>query len=219
VVLGGGPAGLNAAVRARQLGAEVTLIERKRLGGTSLNEGAAPVRTLARAARLLRDVQAWPTFGLSGAVPTLDLVATLANVRRVAHYAHDHKRLDEHVRSLGVDLVEGAGNARFLDSEVVGTEDGRTWRAERIIIAAGGHARRLSIPGAELGLVYTDIRHLSTVPRRIAIVGGADTGCQLASILADFGCDVLMLEHAERINRRADEEISRALMDAFVRRG
>lgn len=219
VVLGGGPAGLNAALRARQLGAEVTLIERRRLGGTSLNEGAAPVRTLARAARLLRDAQSWTTFGLTGTAPTVDLVATLENVKRVAHYTHDQKRLDEHVRSLGVDVVDAAGEARFEDPQVVSTADGRTWRAERIIIAAGGHARRLSIPGAELGFVYTDIRHLTAVPHRIAVIGGADTGCQLASILADFGCDVLLLEHAERINRRADQEISHALTGAFAKRG
>jgi pyruvate/2-oxoglutarate dehydrogenase complex dihydrolipoamide dehydrogenase (E3) component len=62
LVLGGGPAGLNAALQARELNADVTLIERNRIGGTSLNEGPAPVRTLARAARLLRDTQSWSTF-------------------------------------------------------------------------------------------------------------------------------------------------------------
>jgi dihydrolipoamide dehydrogenase len=79
LVLGGGLAGLNAALQARELGAEVTLIERKRIGGTSLNEGPAPVRTLARATRLLRDAAIWSTFGIQGPRPQLDLVATLAN--------------------------------------------------------------------------------------------------------------------------------------------
>ena len=64
LVLGGGPAGLTAALQARELNAEVTLIEAHRIGGTSLNRGPAPVRSLARAARLVRDTKSWPAFGL-----------------------------------------------------------------------------------------------------------------------------------------------------------
>ena len=79
LVLGGGPAGLTAALQARELNAQVTLIEADRIGGTSLNRGPAPVRTLARAARLMRDTHAWPTFGLRGPAPEVDLAATLAN--------------------------------------------------------------------------------------------------------------------------------------------
>lgn len=67
-VLGGGPAGTTAALQAGELGADVTLIEAKRLGGTSLNEGPAPIRTLARAARLIRDTRSWGRFGLRGDV-------------------------------------------------------------------------------------------------------------------------------------------------------
>ena len=219
LILGGGPAGLNAAVRARQLGATVTLIERHRVGGTSLNEGPAPVRTLARAARLLRDTQSWPAFGLKGKAPELDLSAALAHAKQVADYAHGHKRLNEHVRSLGVELIESAGNAHFTDPHTVATPDGRSWSGDKIVIAVGGHAGRLAIPGAELALTYIDVRTLTALPRRIAIIGGADTGCQLASILADFGCQVLILEHSERLISRADEALSMALSAAFKKRG
>jgi glycine/D-amino acid oxidase-like deaminating enzyme len=79
LVLGGGPAGLTAALQARELHAEVTLLESKRVGGTNINEGPAPVRTLARAARLVRDVGSWETFGLQGVRPRIDLAAVLAN--------------------------------------------------------------------------------------------------------------------------------------------
>jgi pyruvate/2-oxoglutarate dehydrogenase complex dihydrolipoamide dehydrogenase (E3) component len=219
LVLGGGPAGLNAALQARELNAEVTLIERNRIGGTSLNEGPAPVRTLARAARLLRDTQSWPTFGLKGPRPSLDLAATLANAKRVAHYAHDMKRIDQQVRATGIELVEGAGAARFVDPHSVTLGDSRVWRADRIVIAVGGHAGRLSIPGGELALNYTDLRNLKALPDRVAIIGGADTGCQLASILADFGSEVLLLENATRLNPRADEDISTGLAAAFAGRG
>ena len=73
LVLGGGPAGATAALQAGELGADVTLVEAKRLGGTSLNEGPAPIRTLARAARLLRDTRSWGRFGLRGDAPQVDI--------------------------------------------------------------------------------------------------------------------------------------------------
>src|SRR6185295_5198067 len=73
VVIGGGPAGVSAALHAAELGAEVTLIERGRVGGTALNSGPAPVRTLARAARLVRDWNSWDTFGLRGPRPKVDV--------------------------------------------------------------------------------------------------------------------------------------------------
>src|ERR1700722_18821092 len=101
LVLGGGPAGMSAALHARELGADVTLIEAKRVGGTSLNEGPAPVRTLARAARLMRDARSWDRFGLRGDPPRLDIAAALANAQRVADYGHEHRRLDDFLRSHG----------------------------------------------------------------------------------------------------------------------
>ena len=75
IVLGGGPAGMTAALQACELKAEVTLIESKRVGGTNMNEGPAPVRTLARAARLARDTGSWETFGLKGPRPRIDRAA------------------------------------------------------------------------------------------------------------------------------------------------
>jgi pyruvate/2-oxoglutarate dehydrogenase complex dihydrolipoamide dehydrogenase (E3) component len=91
VVVGGGPAGLAAAIQARELGADVTLLEAEHIGGTSLNRGPAPVRTLARAARLVRDWSSWERFGLEGPAPVPNLGAVLANSAGVARYAHDKK--------------------------------------------------------------------------------------------------------------------------------
>ena len=78
-MLGGGPAGATAALQARELGAEVTLVEAKRVGGTSLNQGPAPIRTLARAARLMRDTQSWGQFGLRGDAPQVGIAAALGS--------------------------------------------------------------------------------------------------------------------------------------------
>jgi pyruvate/2-oxoglutarate dehydrogenase complex dihydrolipoamide dehydrogenase (E3) component len=219
LVLGGGPAGLNAALQGRELNAQVTLIEPDQLGGTSVNRGPAPVRTLARAARLVRDTQAWPAFGLRGPGPELDLAATLENAGRVADYAHHEQHLSEYVAATGIELVEGTGPARFVDPNTVAVDDGRSWQADRIIIAVGGHPGRLPIAGAELALTYTDLRTLAALPGRAAVIGGADTGCQLASILADFGCQTLLLEYAPQLIPRTDQDLSAALGAAFDRRG
>ena len=219
VVIGGGPAGVSAALHAAELGAEVTLIERRRVGGTALNSGPAPVRTLARAARLVRDWSSWETFGLRGPRPEVDLAATLANAQRVSDYLYKRKHLADHIRSVGVDLVEEAGDARFVDADTVAVADGRTWTADRVIIAVGGRPGRPAIPGAELGLTYEDVRTVTSLPGRVCVIGAADTGCQLTSILADFGCDVTLVEYAPRIVPRADIDVSVALADAFRCRG
>jgi pyruvate/2-oxoglutarate dehydrogenase complex dihydrolipoamide dehydrogenase (E3) component len=219
LVVGGGPAGVTAALHAAELGADVRLVERGRVGGTALNSGPAPVRTLARAARLVRDWNSWETFGLRGPRPEVDVAATLANAERVARYAYERRRVADHIRAMGVDLIEDTGDARFLDANTVAAADGWTWSADRVIIAVGGRASRLPIPGAELGLTYEDVRGLTALPERVCVIGAADTGCQLTSILADFGCRVSLLEYAPRILPRADEDVSTELEKAFQARG
>jgi dihydrolipoamide dehydrogenase len=127
--------------------------------------------------------------------------------------------MSDQIRDMGVDLVEEAGDIRFLDSSTVTATDGRVWNADRIIIAVGGRASRLPIPGAELGLTYDDVRSLRALPTRVCVIGGADTGCQLSSILADFGCRVWLFERAPRIVPGADQDVSAELESAFRARG
>jgi len=139
IVIGGGPAGVMAALRARELGAEVTLLERNCLGGIGVNDGVAPLRTLARTARLIRDAGAWATFGLHGPKPTLDFPAALANARRVASYAHEQKNIEKFVGDRGVEVIDRAGSARFVDDRTVLLPDGRKFQADQFVIAVGGH--------------------------------------------------------------------------------
>src|ERR1700743_2152889 len=141
LVVGGGPAGVAAALHGRGLGAQGTLREPAQVGGTSLNRGPAPVRTLARAARLARDWSSWATFGLDGPRPVPALPAVVANSERVARYAHDRKDLAGHLRRHGIDLIEGLGPVGFADPHTL-TAGPRTWSADRIIVAVGGHAGR-----------------------------------------------------------------------------
>lgn len=219
LVVGGGPAGIAAALQARELGAEVTLVEARRVGGTTLNSGPAPVRTLARCARLVRDAGSWQRFGLRGSPPQVDLTAALANAESIATYVHETRRLSDALRGQGIDLLENAGPASFADPHTVHLNDGRAMHGDAIVVAVGGHAARPPIPGTELGLTYEDVRTLTALPRSVAVIGAADTGCQLASILTDFGVDVTLIEAGERVVPRADLDISDSLIDAFRRRG
>ncbi len=206
-------------MQARELGAEVTLLEADRVGGTSINKGPAPVRTLARTARLMRDARSWDRFGLRGELPRLDIAAALANSDGVANYAHDRKRLADFLRSQGIDVIDGAGPAAFGDAHTVSVRDGRTFEGDAVVVAVGGHPAKLPVPGADLALTYGDIRDLEHLPSSLAVVGGADTGCQLASILADFGASVTVVEASPGLVPRADRDISTALADSFVARG
>jgi pyruvate/2-oxoglutarate dehydrogenase complex dihydrolipoamide dehydrogenase (E3) component len=219
LVAGGGPAGITAALQARELGAQVTLLESGRIGGTSLNRGPAPIRTLARAARLARDWSSWSSFGLQGPAPVPDLPAVLANSDRVARYAHGKKDIAGHLRRKGIDLIEDLGPVCFAGPHRMAADDGRSWSADRVILAVGGHAARLPIPGAELALTYEDIPSLTSLPGRVAVVGGADTGCQIASIFEDFGAAVTVFEAGPVLVPAADLSVSAELTRAFTAQG
>jgi pyruvate/2-oxoglutarate dehydrogenase complex dihydrolipoamide dehydrogenase (E3) component len=215
--VGGGPAGITAALQARELGADVTLLEAGQIGGTSLNHGPAPVRTLAP--RLARDWSSCERFGLEGPRPVPNLEAILANAARVARYAHDKKDIAGHLRHNGIDLNEHLDPVRFTGPHTVRAEDGRSWRAQRIVIAVGCRPAPLPVPGGELALTYQDIWTLKALPRQVTVIGGADTGCQMASIFADLGADVRLIEAGGRLVPGADDSVSTALGRAFEAKG
>jgi len=219
LVVGGGPAGAAAALQARELGADVTLLEADRVGGTNLNRGPTPVRTLARAARLVRDWSSWERFGLEGPRPVPNLDAVLANSARVARYAHEKKDISGYLRHNGIDLADHLGQARFADPHTVRAADGRSWHGDRIVIAVGCRAAPLPVPGGGLALTYRDLLTLKVLPQQVAVIGGADTGCQIASIFADFGAEVRLIEAGPRIVPSADASISAALRLALEAKG
>lgn len=111
-----------------------------------------------------------------------DLPAVLANSDRVARYAHDKKDVAGHLRRHGVDLIEDLGPVSFADQNSMTADNGRTWSADKIILAVGGHAARPRIPGAALGLTYEDIPFLTSLPERVAVIvadGRPDVFCKL----------------------------------------
>lgn len=220
IVIGGGPAGVMSALRVRELGASVALVERGRLGGTCTNDGCVPTRVLAHAARLIRDTAQHEHYGLLGERPQLDFGRLIGRTQEVVYSVHEKKQLHKHLESSGVTVYEGVGPARFVDPNTIemgGT--GEKLSAKYFIICAGGYARRLPFPGEEYALSHSDVWSLKKLPHRLAIVGAAATGCQLASVMNAFGAEVTMFDVAPHILPLEDESVTEALQNAFTRRG
>ncbi len=220
IVIGGGPAGVTAALRARELGASVALVERDQLGGTCTNDGCVPTRVLAHAARLLRETAQHERYGLLGERPEVDFGRLIARTQDVVYAVHEKKQLLKHLESSGVTVHEGVGPARFVDAHTIELGDsGEKLDARSFILCAGGHARRLPFAGAEHALIHDDLWQLNKLPRRLAIIGAAATGCQLASVMNTFGSQVTLLDVASHILPIEDTAVTEALTDAFTQRG
>lgn len=219
IVIGGGPAGVTAALRARELGASVALVERGHLGGTCTNDGCVPTRVLARAARLRRDAEQFSHYGLDGSQPQVHFSDLMAKVQHKVYAIHEKKQIAANLAQAGVELFTQAGQASFTSPETVALEDGTILEGKHFILCAGGHARRIPFPGEEHALTHSDVWSLKELPESIAIVGGAATGCQLASIFAAFDVEVTLLEVNSRLLRLEDEIVSIGITESFRERG
>ncbi len=219
VVIGGGPSGVTAALRARELGATVALAERARMGGICTNDGCAPTRVLAHAARLVRDARQFAEYGLVGESPAVDFARVIDRAQRMVYRLHEKKQLVHHLKQAGVRVIENVGDVQFTDPHALGCVNGEEVRGDKFIICAGGHARRFSFPGSEYTLTHSDVWPLRQLPQSVVIVGGAATGCQLASIFAAFGAHVSLLEAHTRILGAEDASVAEAIHESFQRRG
>jgi pyruvate/2-oxoglutarate dehydrogenase complex dihydrolipoamide dehydrogenase (E3) component len=219
LVIGAGPAGVVAALRAADLGAQTTLVTRGEFGGMAANDGPVPVRTLAHAARLIRDARQLGRYGIAVSEPTLEYCRLLARVREVVAEVRTHSSLRGHLDRLGVTIYERAGTARFVDPHTVEADGGLRFHADRTIICTGGASRRLPIPGFELTATHSDAWSLTAVPPSMLVIGGGATGAQVASIFNAFGSRIQLFEAAPRILPTEDEDVSMAVAAAFRQSG
>jgi pyruvate/2-oxoglutarate dehydrogenase complex dihydrolipoamide dehydrogenase (E3) component len=215
LVVGAGPAGLMAAVRAGDLGARTTLVTRDALGGMAALDGPVPVRTLAHAARLLREARQLGRYGITVSEPVLDYPRLLARVHEVVDDVRAHAALRPQIDAAGVTVLENAGVVRLVDERTVETANGTRIRAERIILCTGGTSRRLPVPGSELTATHRDAWSLTSVPPSMLVIGGGATGAQVASIFHAFGTRVTLFEAGARILATEDADVSAAVANAF----
>ena len=182
VVIGAGPAGVIASLRAARLGARTALITRDEFGGMAANDGPVPVRTLAQAARLIREARQLPRYGITSGELSLDYSRLLARVHEVTEDVRNHSLLRDDLDAAGVAIHERAGTARFVDPHTVESDNAPRLRADKVIICTGGTSRRLAVPGFDLTATHSDAWHLSAVPESLLVLGAGATGVQVASI-------------------------------------
>lgn len=219
VVIGAGPAGVVAALQAANLGAKTTLIAQNEFGGMAANDGPVPVRTLAHAARLMRDAKQFRKYGIDVGEPKLDFNALLSRVRDVVNDVRAHSAFRPQVDSLGITVHEQTGVARFVDPYTLETETGLRIHADKVIICTGGASRRLTVPGAELTATHSDAWSLTSVPESILVIGAGATGAQVASIFNAFGSRIQLFQTGPRILPTEDEDVSMAVATAFRESG
>jgi dihydrolipoamide dehydrogenase len=221
VVIGGGPGGYVAALRASQLGMKVALVEREHLGGICLNWGCIPTKALLRSAEVFELFRAAPTFGLAAQGVSFDLAAIVARSRDVA------ARLQAGVRGLlrrqRVNVLEGHGRLAGPRTVAVTASDGtvRELTAPRVILATGARPRALPglKPDGERIWTYREAMTPAALPSSLLVVGAGAIGVEFASFYRSLGSEVTIVEAADRVLPHEDEEISALARKAFERRG
>ena len=193
-------------IRSAELGAQTALVTRGAFGGMAANDGPVPVRTLAYAARLMRDARQLERYGVTVSSPRLDYERLLERVRQVVAEVRDHSSLRHEIDRLGVRVHEHAGTARFGDAHTIEAGSGLRLPADRVVLCPGGASRRLGVPGSELAATHSDAWSLREVPRSLLVVGAGMTGLQVATVFHAFGARVQLVQSGPRILAAEDPE-------------
>lgn len=220
VIIGSGPGGYVAAVRAGQLGMKVAVVEAGPLGGTCLNVGCIPTKALLHSADLLEEIQEGKRFGVNAANVSFDLATAMKHKQTVI------KQSSEGVSFLlkknHINLYAGWGRVAAPGQVVVTLNAGgeQTISAKHIIIATG--ARPRSIPGIAFDedriLSSTGMLSITDIPQSLLVIGAGAIGVEFASMFRAFGSSVTIVEALPRLVPLEDEEVSAELEKAFKRR-
>jgi len=204
-----------AAIRARQLGMTVALIEKEALGGTCLNKGCIPTKAYYKNAEMLRSLPGMNEFGIGGVSDwNFDLEA--AKLRKEKVVRNLVSGVGDLLKGNGVEIIRGRAS---IESPGKVWADGQRLEGKRILIASGSVNGELPIPGNDLPGVLSsdDILNLSEVPSRLLIIGGGVIGMEFACIFRAFGSEVTVLEAAPNILGRLDAELVKR-MNVYLKR-
>ena len=221
IVVGGGPGGYVAAIRAAQLGMKSAVVERERLGGICLNWGCIPTKALLRASEIRHLIDRAGEFGLSVAGVSVDVTKTVERSRKVAEQLA--RGVEHLLKKNGVDVVAGhgtlAGDGRL---EVADGNGNHTQLAAKHIVLATG-ARAKTLPGLEpdgrLIWTYREAMTPDIMPKSLLVIGSGAIGIEFASFYSDLGADVTVVEVLDRILPVEDPEISALACEAFRNQG
>jgi len=217
IVIGGGPAGYMAAIRASQLGGKVTLVEERNLGGICVNRGCIPTKFLLHTVDIYQSIKDAGQYGISVAGVNLDLSKVQAGKNKVISTLVSG--VEGLLRGNNVEVI--SGRAKLTQSNQVEIDSGqgkKTIQAEKVIIATGSKPIVLPIPGADSPdiLGAEDMLSLDRLPKSLVMVGGGVIGVEMATILAKLGCKVNMVEMMPHILPTQDAELV-AILDQALR--
>lgn len=220
IVIGGGPGGYVAAIRAAQLGGEVTLVEREHLGGTCLNVGCIPTKALLHAAELYEKAGKGTEWGVMTDVKFDWSKAQTKKNGITSQLVNGVKGLLE---ANGVKIISGMASFISKDSIQVKTVEGKldTLRANRIIIATGSIPVMPTIPGidAKQCIDSTGALELREIPKSMVIVGGGVIGVEFATLYSTLGCKVTIVELQKEILPMMDGELTKILKANLAKKG
>jgi dihydrolipoamide dehydrogenase len=215
VVIGSGPGGYVAAIRAAQLGMKTAVIEKDRVGGRCLNYACIPAKAVLRVADILSEVRDADSFGIKVGEPEVDFAAVSARREKVV------TTLTGGVSGLfkknGIDFIEGEGS---LGGDGVVNVAGNQITAKTIVLATGSVKK--PIPGAEFGgrvIGTEEAWALLELPKTMAVVGAGASGAEIASAYARLGVDVLLFEALDRVLPTEDADISKAAERGLKKQG
>jgi len=216
VVLGGGSGGYAAALRGAQLGLNVALIEKDKVGGTCLHRGCIPTKALLHAGEVADSARESSHFGVNATFNSIDMAGV--NSYKDGVIAGLYKGLQGLVKSRNITFVEGHGK---LDSHNTVEVNGTQYVGKNIVLATGSYAK--TIPGLDIDgkRVITSDQGTSMdyVPKSVIVLGGGVIGCEFASVWKSFGAEVTIIEGLSHLIALEDESSSKQLERAFRKRG
>ena len=220
-MIGGGPGGYPGAAAAAAKGWKVALVEARDLGGTCLNRGCIPTKTLLHTTELYRDVQGELALGTMEGAVNVNPAALFA--QKVAVTEKLRAGVADLMKRNKVDVLCGHGKVLAPGKvEVTSAEGSEVYETERILLAAGSVPARIPVPGSDLPGVITSDELLdgeANVPARLVIIGGGVIGVEIASVYAALGTEVTILEMLPKILPNMDKEISQNLTQILKKRG
>jgi dihydrolipoamide dehydrogenase len=218
-VLGGGPGGYTAAIRAAQLGASAVCIEKEpELGGTCLRVGCIPTKAWVQTAFAMKEAEeTFAKLGVQVGAPTLDFAT--ANEWKAGVVKQMTSGVASLFKANGVEWVKGAG--RFKDANTIAVEGGEDVSFKHAIIATGSYPLRPPIEGLDSPRCVdsTGLLAQEDLPRRLVVLGGGIIGCEFASIFNRFGSEVTIIEMLPKLIPMEDDDASQELAKQFGRRG
>ncbi len=215
VILGAGSGGYACALRAAQLGLDVALVEKDKVGGTCLHVGCIPTKALLHAAEVADAARESEKFGVRATLDGIDMAGV--NAYKDGVVSRLFKGLTGLVKGRGITVVEGTG--RLTGPRTVEV-DGTSYVGKSVVLASGSYSR--SLPGLEIDgtrvLTSEQALRLDRVPASVVVLGGGVIGCEFASVWRSFGADVTIVEALPHLVPAEDEQSSKMLERAFRKR-